>query len=95
MEDIHDAGSAVVAELQATLQHGDRGAARLLNDRPTLRDQWIIAFITLRAGLAISGTILDGLDDVLGELGLAVLLGQELDDGGDFLLADKRALHAV
>ena len=31
----------------------------------------------------------------MGELGLAVLLRQELDDRGDFLLADEGALHAV
>ena len=95
MEDVHDAGGAIVAELEAALEHRHRGATGLLDDRPALRDQRVFAFLALAAFFAAFGAVLDGLDDVLGELGLTVLLGEELDDGGDFLLADEGALHAV
>jgi hypothetical protein len=91
LEDIHHAGRAAVADLQAALEQGGAGLALAADDLDAVLHQFLVllAVLVVESRTGFCNCLVD-LDLVAG----FALLGDEVDDVLDLLVGDERALGA-
>lgn len=93
LKDVHNAGGAIVADLEAALEHGSGGAFAGADNLDGLGDEIILGVGVILGGIVFAGGF-EIFAEALVEFRFAIGLVDKVDDTGDFVIADEGSLGA-